>query len=125
MLSSARTFFGTEVDNSPLVLFRMVFGFLAAAESFGAIFTGWVHETFIEPGFTFTVIGFEWLQPLSGDGMIYYFIVMGVAGLCIMLGLFYRASTFVFAGLWTMVYLMQKSHYNNHYYFNWWISSLP
>ena len=116
MLSSARTFFGTEVDNSPLVLFRMVFGFLAAAESFGAIFTGWVHETFIEPGFTFTVIGFEWLQPLSGDGMIYYFIVMGVAGLCIMLGLFYRASTFVFAGLWTMVYLMQKSHYNNHYY---------
>ena len=97
MLSSARTFFGTEVDNSSLVLFRMVFGLLAAAESFGAIFTGWVHETFIEPSFTFTVIGFEWLQPLSGDGMIYYFIVMGVAGLCIMLGLFYRASTFVFA----------------------------
>lgn len=116
MLSSARTFFGTEVDNSPLVLFRIVFGLLVAAECFGAILTGWVQETFIDPTFTFTHIGFEWLQPLEGEGMIYYFIVMGVAGLCIMLGLFYRASTFVFAGMWTIVYLMQKSHYNNHYY---------
>ncbi len=116
MLQSARTFLGTEVDNSPLVLFRMIFGFLAAAESFGAIATGWVHKTFIEPEFTFTVIGFEWLQPLEGDGMIYYFAIMGVAALGIMIGLFYRASTFIFLGMWTMVYMMQKTHYNNHYY---------
>ena len=116
MLQSARTFLGTEVDNSPLVLFRMIFGFLAAAESFGAIATGWVHKTFIVPQFTFTMIGFEWLQPLEGNGMIIYFIVMGSAALCIMLGLFYRASTFIFLGMWTMVYIMQKTHYNNHYY---------
>lgn len=116
MLSSVRTFLGTEVDNSSLVLFRMIFGFLAAAESFGAIFTGWVDKTFIQPGFTFTVIGFEWLQPLEGDGMIYYFIVMGTAALFIMMGLFYRASSFIFLSMWTLVYIMQKTHYNNHYY---------
>ncbi|WP_420576163.1 HTTM domain-containing protein [Ekhidna sp.] len=116
MRSSVRTFLGTEVDNSPLVLFRMVFGFLAAAESYGAIMTGWVNKAFIAPDFTFTMIGFEWLQPLQGDGMIYYFIVMGTAALCIMLGLFYRASTFTFFSMWTVVYLMQKTHYNNHYY---------
>ncbi|MEO9482382.1 MAG: HTTM domain-containing protein [Ekhidna sp.] len=116
MVRSARTFLGTEVDNSPLVLFRMIFGFLAAAESFGAIATGWVKKTFIVPDFTFTMIGFEWLQPLDGNGMIVYFIIMGTAALGIMLGLFYRASTFVFLGMWTMVYLMQKTHYNNHYY---------
>ncbi|WP_370090129.1 HTTM domain-containing protein [Ekhidna sp.] len=116
MLSSIRTFLGTEVDNSSLVLFRMIFGFLAAAESYGAILTGWVDKAFIQPKFTFTVIGFEWLQPLNGDGMIYYFMVMGTAGLFIMLGLFYRASTFTFFSMWTMVYMMQKTHYNNHYY---------
>ncbi|MEQ9466261.1 MAG: HTTM domain-containing protein [Ekhidna sp.] len=116
MLQTVRTFLGTEVDNSPLVLFRMIFGFLAAAESFGAILTGWVHETFVEPKFTFTIIGFEWLQPLDGNGMIFYFMAMGIAGILMMLGLFYRTSAFVFAGMWTMVYLMQKSHYNNHYY---------
>ncbi|MEP0984767.1 HTTM domain-containing protein [Ekhidna sp.] len=116
MLSRIRAFFGTEIDNSPLVLFRMIFGFLAAAESFGAIFTGWVHKAFIVPQFTFTVIGFEWLQPLEGDGMIYYFIIMGTSAIFIMLGLFYRASAFTFFSMWTLVYMMQKTHYNNHYY---------
>ena len=116
MLQSVRTFLGTEVDNSPLVLFRMIFGFLAAAESYGAIATGWVNKTFIAPKFTFTVIGLEWLQPLEGNGMIIYFIVMGTAAVFIMLGLFYRASTFIFLGMWTVVYVMQKTHYNNHYY---------
>ena len=116
MLQSARLFLGTEVDNSPLVLFRMIFGLLAALESFGAIATGWLDKTFIIPKFTFTVIGFEWLQPLEGNGMIIYFMVMGTSALFIMLGLFYRASTFVFLSMWTVVYLMQKTHYNNHYY---------
>lgn len=116
MLNALRTFFGTKVDNSPLILFRMCFGFLAAAECYGAILTGWVKKTLIDPNFTFTVIGFEWLQPLPGDGMIYYFLLMGTAGVLIMLGLFYRASTFTFLVMWTGVYMMQKSHYNNHYY---------
>lgn len=116
MLHKQRLFLGTKVDNSSLVLFRMIFGFLAAAESFGAIMTGWVHETFIEPGFTFTMIGLEWLQPLEGNGMVYYYFAMGVLGLMIMLGLFYRASAFMFFGMWTVTYVMQKSHFNNHYY---------
>ena len=109
-------FLGAKVDNSPLIIFRMLFGMLCAAESFGAIATGWVHETFIEPQFTFTFIGFEWLNALHGEGMYMYFSVMGVAGLLIMLGLFYRASAFAFFFLWAGVYLAQKSHYNNHYY---------
>lgn len=116
MLTSLRLFLGTKVDNSPLVVFRIFFGLLIVGESFGAIMTGWVHETFIEPQFTFTIIGFEWLQPLPEDGMIYYFLVMGFLGILISLGLFYRAATFSFFGLWTVVYIMQKSHYNNHYY---------
>ncbi len=116
MMREIRSLLGKEVDNSPLVFFRMCFGFLAAAESFGAIFTGWVNATFMEPTFTFTFIGFEWMQALPGDGMIYYFIVMGVAALMIMSGFYYRLSSFIFFIMWSAVYLMQKSHYNNHYY---------
>lgn len=116
MLDRLRLFLGTSVDNSPLVVFRIFFGILIAAECIGAIFTGWVHETFIQPKFTFTVIGLEWLQPLHGDGMYYYFFVMGLLGILISLGLFYRAASFAFTGMWAMVYVMQKSHYNNHYY---------
>lgn len=105
-----------QVDNSGLVVFRMLFGFLIFLESAGAIFTGWVNETFIQPAYTFTVIGFEWLQPLPGNGMHYYFGLMAVLGLLVMVGYKYRFSMGLFTVLWTASYLMQKSHYNNHYY---------
>ncbi len=104
------------VDNTSLVLFRVAFGLLIAVESFGAILTGWVKRAFIEPVFTFSFIGFEWLQPLPGYGMYYYYGLMGVMGLMVMLGLFYRHSLGLFTLLWWCTYLMQKTSYNNHYY---------
>ncbi len=116
MIEKARGFLGTQIDNSSLVFFRFCYGFLIAAETFGAILTGWVDRTLVQPTFTFSFIGFEWLQPLPGNGMYYYFIAMGICGLLVMVGLFYRISTVIFFVLWTGVYLMQKSEYNNHYY---------
>ncbi|WP_276389313.1 HTTM domain-containing protein [Eudoraea chungangensis] len=110
-----RLFF-TKIDNSPLLIFRVFFGILVSCEGFGAILTGWVRRTFIEPQFTFSFIGFEWLQPLPGNGMYIYFILMGVFGIFIALGLKYRLSIISFTLLWTGVYLMQKTSYNNHYY---------
>ncbi len=104
------------IDNSGLIVFRIVFGLLCALESFGAIITGWVKRTLIEPEFTFSFIGFEWLQPLPDNWMYVYYVVMGVFGLLIMVGYKYRFSMLMFATLWTATYLMQKSSYNNHYY---------
>ncbi len=104
------------VDNSSLVLFRMAFGLLIAVESFGALLTGWVKRAFIDPEFTFTFIGFEWLQPLPGNGMYWYYGLMGCMGLLVMAGWYYRFGLSVFTLLWTGTYLMQKTSYNNHYY---------
>ncbi|MEN1784197.1 MAG: HTTM domain-containing protein [Bacteroidota bacterium] len=104
------------IDNAQLVVFRVFYGILVCCEAFGAIATGWVRRTFIEPKFTFSFIGFEWLQPLPGDGMYYYFVLMGICGILITLGYKYRFSAFAFAILWSGVYLMQKTSYNNHYY---------
>lgn len=104
------------VDNTPLVVFRILFGLLISFECYGAILTGWVKRTLIEPAFTFTFIGFEWLQPLPGNGMYFYFLVMGTLGLCISLGYRYRWSMVLFTLMWTGAYLMQKTSYNNHYY---------
>lgn len=114
----------TRIDNSQLIVFRFFFGILVAFESFGAIATGWVKETLIEPKFTFSFIGFEWLQPLPGNGMYFYFFVMGALGIFIAIGYKYRISIISFTLLWISVYLMQKSSYNNHYYLLALVSSL-
>jgi vitamin K-dependent gamma-carboxylase len=104
------------IDNSGLIVFRIFFGLLCFLESVGAVITGWVRKTLVEPEFTFSFIGFEWLQPLPGNWMYVYYIIMGLFGLLIMVGYKYRLSMFMFATMWTATYLMQKSSYNNHYY---------
>lgn len=104
------------VDNAPLVLFRIFFGFLFACETFGAIVTGWVRDNFVLPLFTFSHIGMEWLQPLPGYGMYGYFAVMGGLSLLVMVGYRYRLSLGLLILLWAGVYFMQKTSYNNHYY---------
>ena len=104
------------IDNTGLVLFRAVFGLLITIEAFGAILTGWVTRTLVEPDFTFNFIGFDFLQYLQGPQMYFYFVVMGIFGVFVMLGYKYRLSMLIYALMWTAVYLMQKSSYNNHYY---------
>lgn len=94
----------------------MFFGFLMAAESFGAIATGWVKKTLIDPQFTFSFIGLEWLQPLPGNGMYFYFVLMGIISLMVMVGYRYKLNIVLLALLWSGTYFMQKTHYNNHYY---------
>ena len=104
------------IDNSALIVFRIVFGLLIFLETVGAIFTGWIGRNLIAPKFTFSFIGFEWLQPLPGYWMYVFYGVMGVFGLFIMVGYKYRMSMLAFTLMWTATYLMQKSSYNNHYY---------
>ncbi len=106
----------TRIDNSALVVFRIFFGLLITIEAWGAIFTGWIQRTLIDPQETFNFIGFEFLQPLPGDGMLYYYAVMGVFGVLVAIGYQYRVSILAYTIMWTAVYLMQKSSYNNHYY---------
>ena len=105
-----------QIDNTGLVLFRVLFGLLISIEAFGAIATGWVKRVLVDPEFTFNFIGFDFLQNFQGDGMYLYFVIMGTFGLMVMLGYKYRYSMFFFALLWSGVYLMQKTSYNNHYY---------
>ena len=106
----------TRIDNSALIVFRVFFGALLALEAFGAIFSGWIKRTLIEPQVTFNFIGFDFLQPLPGNGMIWYYAFLGLLGIFVMLGFRYRLSIALYAFLWAGVYLMQKSSYNNHYY---------
>jgi vitamin K-dependent gamma-carboxylase len=111
-----KTGFFEPVENAPLILFRICYGFIMIIECSVAFTTGWIKSHFIDPPFTFTFIGFEWLQPLPNDGMYYFYGIMALTAFMIMLGLYYRLAALSFLILWTITYLMQKSEYNNHYY---------
>ncbi|ALI98991.1 HTTM domain-containing protein [Rufibacter tibetensis] len=113
---SLLTWLRQPVDNAPLVVFRWLFGLLLFLETAGAIATGWVKKNMIEPTVFFPFIGFEWLKPLPGNGMYFYYGAMALLGLLVMVGLYYRASITAFTLLWWGCYLMQKTSYNNHYY---------
>jgi vitamin K-dependent gamma-carboxylase len=104
------------VDNSPLIVFRIILGFLLFYHCTSFLISGAVYNDYIQPPFTFTYIGFEFLQPLPGNGMYAYFMIMALLGLMIMLGAWYPFSMISFSVLWTVIYLMQQSDYNNHYY---------
>ena len=115
---------------APLAVWRIAFGLLMLAESWGAIATGWVRANLVEPRFHFVHMDVaDWLEPLPGAGMYVYFAVMGLAALAVALGWRYRVSAVALAALWTGAYLMQKTSYNNHYYLAvllcWWMTLLP
>lgn len=105
-----------KVDNSPIILFRIFFGGLMAIEALGAILTSWVKDTVVDPSFSFTFIGFEFLLPLLGQFMYWHFILMGCLGLMIAFGWYYRINSVLFALFWSVSYFIQKTNYNNHYY---------
>lgn len=105
-----------EVNNAPLIIFRILFGFLVFFHSCHFILNGSIQEYFVKPHYIFTFIGFEFLQVLRGNLMYIYFGVLALLGLMMMTGLFYRVSAILFCVLWQAVYLVQKTNYNNHFY---------
>uniref|UniRef100_UPI0040494727 HTTM domain-containing protein n=1 Tax=Flavobacterium sp. TaxID=239 RepID=UPI0040494727 len=104
------------VDIFPLILFRIFFGFVLFAEAINAMLSGWIAKVFSDTPFTFPFIGFEWLQPLPGNGMYFYYGVLAVLAVFIIIGFQYRIAMSFYTILWASVYLMQKTVYNNHFY---------
>ncbi|WP_010136070.1 HTTM domain-containing protein [Ochrovirga pacifica] len=109
-------FFFKNVDNTPLIVFRIIFGTILMLEAWGSIFTGWIDTTFVQPSLHFSFIAFEWLQPLDGNGMYFLYGLMGFLGLLVLLGYYYRLAIISYTILWTYCYLVHKISYNNHYY---------
>ena len=105
------------IDHVQITMWRILFGLVLIFECIGSNLVGWTTEVFTSPPeFTFNFIGFEFLQPLPGNGMYIYFIVMGLLGLAITLGWRYRIVMPLFTIGWAGLYFMHKTSYNNHHY---------
>jgi hypothetical protein len=104
------------VDGASLAVFRIAFGLVVAWESFRYFSKGWISPNWIEPSFYFTFWGFDWVQPWPGDGMYWHWRAIGVLGLLVAFGLFYRLSCALLFLSMTYLFLLDKSWYLNHIY---------
>ena len=107
------------VENAPLILFRILFGIVFFCESIGSLITGWAKDNFVNVTTNFTFIGFEWLQFLTNESIYLAFIIMAICSVNIVIGWKYKINVALLFIIWGMVYLGQKTSYNNHYYLMW------
>jgi vitamin K-dependent gamma-carboxylase len=104
------------IEIAPLVFFRVAFGGIMLWEVWRYFNFNRIFRYYIDPTFYFHYYGFDWLQPLPGDGMYWLFHFLGVLSIAIMLGLFYRATMVVFWLCFTYIFLLDQTQYLNHFY---------
>jgi len=104
-------------DIASLVYFRIAFGGIMLLEVIRYFQYDRIKRYYLEPKFLFTYYGFDWVHPWPGDGLYYHFLALGVLSFFIMLGLFYRVSAFLFFLGFTYIFLLDQTHYLNHFYF--------
>ena len=78
---------------------------------------GWVKDLYVLPKYHFSYYGFEWIKPLSQNGMNVLFIILLVTSILISIGFIYRLSIITFFLTFTYIELIDKTNYLNHYYF--------
>lgn len=103
-------------DVASLVVFRVACGLILFWEVTRFLFNGLIDSVYVDPPFHFTYLGFDWVRPLSGDGMLWFFVSLGIVSLLLALGFCYRAAAAWSWLGWTYVLLMEKSAYLNHLY---------
>ena len=105
-----------EVDPASLVVFRVVYGLMAAFSACRFFWYGWIDQFFYKREFFFQYPGFEWVAPLPAPGMYILFAGLAIAGLMVAAGLFYRVSLAAFLIGFTYVGLIDTTNYLNHYW---------
>ncbi|NLR92280.1 HTTM domain-containing protein [Flammeovirga agarivorans] len=102
---------------APLVVFRILFGFMMAGSAIRFWANGWIDSQFIQPSFFFHYYGFSWVEPLDSLGMYIVFGIMILSAVGVAIGAFYRFSSSLYFLSFTYVELIDITNYLNHYYF--------
>lgn len=104
------------VDLAWLVALRVFFGLALGVSMVRFIQYGWIERFFVQPRFHFKYWGFEWVEPLSSQGMHALFVGLAVCAFLMVVGLAYRLAAFLFALGFTYIHLIDVAIYLNHYY---------
>ena len=116
MIKKIPKYLNSYEDVSPLVIFRILFGFIMLVSLVRFWNNGWIESIYIDPEFHFKYYGFEWINSL-GEFNYLLFIICGLSSICIMIGYRYVYACIFFFISFTYIELIDKTTYLNHYYF--------
>ena len=116
MIFNLKTYLSKNYSASPLIIFRIGFGFMMLYSIIRFWSKDWINTLYLQPKFHFTYYGFEWVKPLGNLTYLIFFIC-GLSALFVALGFKYRVAIITFFLSFTYIELMDKTTYLNHYYF--------
>ena len=116
MIFNLKTYLSKNYSASPLIIFRIGFGFMMLYSIIRFWSKDWINTIYLQPKFHFTYYGFEWVKPLGNLTYLLFFIC-GLSALFVALGFKYRVAIITFFLSFTYIELMDKTTYLNHYYF--------
>jgi len=110
------TYLNKNTKAASLAVFRILFGLIM---SFGIVrfwYKGWIEKLYLLPKFHFHYSGFEWVQ-VPGKWTYLLFLIAFLSSLFFVFGYKYKLSIIIFFLSFTMIELLDKTTYLNHYYF--------
>ncbi|MBA2404097.1 MAG: HTTM domain-containing protein [Bdellovibrionales bacterium] len=102
------------VDAAILIYFRFFAGLMLSIELLNSLHLGDLNE-YLAP-FHFSYLYFEWLKPWSLEPMVALYALTIISGFTLAVGFQQRLSAFMLFLGYTLLFLMEKSEYNNHLY---------
>lgn len=103
-------------DAAALAVFRVAFGAMVTLSAARVLYFGWAELLFARPTFHFKYWGFEWVPHLPSPFIELLFATVGVLGILVSVGLFYRPAIVALFVAHAWVQLIDVSTYLNHYY---------
>lgn len=103
----------------PLSVFRLLFGLAMVFSTLRFMLLGWIEDHYIRPKLHFKYWGFEWIEPLSAEGLYAIHILMMIAalGVAFTSKITYKISAIILFITFTYTELIDISYYLNHYYY--------
>ncbi len=111
------TWLFSPVHSAALNIYRIGFGIIMMWEAWRFIVSDKVFSHWIAPSYLYKYPLFSWVQPWSDNWLYIHVIAIGVLGLLITLGLFYRVAIILMFFGFSYLFLLDATRYLNHFYF--------
>jgi vitamin K-dependent gamma-carboxylase len=115
-------------DAAIFIYLRFFAGVFLAGELINSLTLGDFHE-YTYPHFHFSYQFFEWVKPWPIWGMIFHYLLTILAGFSFALGIKQRLSAIILFLGYTLLFLMEKAEYVNHFYLScliaFWLIFMP